>query len=306
MRFASDVTCHPAATLESSARSHRLDIYKRQNSAFNRLQTNKLDYSAYDNINDKSPDQDDSDISTSESRRFGGLKKRPCVPTYPNRRKKNKRGRNEARNSGQSDGRTLYDLNFYFLGYQPNRYPVYPVQPIAPIAAVEDTNAVSQYDHYGGYYDCEPNPFYRPPHWVASNVYGNGPSYDDPNRPSYLGLLGQGLFDFVNGLFGYGNSNAGSGGYDTPVSGAAGSVLNDSPEDIKPVFEINVPDTIQALVKPPRTNSIARNSNQFVRFFNLFVVRLQNPNNWRPGQLVGGIQNGVNGFVQEISRYIPF
>lgn len=32
----------------------------------------------------------------------------------------------------------------------------------------------------------------------------------------------------------------------------------------------------------------------------------QNPNNWRPGQLVGGIQSSVNGFVQEITRYIPF
>lgn len=42
-----------------------------------------------------------------------------------------------------------------------------------------------------------------------------------------------------------------------------------------------------------------------MHFIGIFF-HTQNPNNWRPGQLVGGIQSTVNGFMQEISRYIPF
>lgn len=130
-------------------------------------------------------------------------------------------------------------------------------QTVSAVSAIDSNRpgvSDSHYDHYGGYYDCEPNPFYRPPFGFGSNS-GNGGNggnggglYDDPNRPSYLGSLGQGLFDFINGLFGYGNPNAGSGGYDTPVSAGAGSALNDENAE-KPVFELNVPDTIQALVK---------------------------------------------------------
>ncbi|XP_031625114.1 uncharacterized protein LOC116341906 [Contarinia nasturtii] len=280
MRFSSEVNCYPAIDA-SAVQRQRLDIYKRQNSEFNRLQSNKIDYSAYEDINDQAPnDQSAELIDQSESRRFG-TRKRPCVPVYSNYGGKRRRG-GRGRNSGLGDGRTLYDLNFYFLGYQPNRYQVNPgSQSVSAIAATDNNRPVSDsshYDHYGGYYDCEPNPFYRPP-FGGHGGGGNGALSDDPNGQSYLGLLGQGLSDFFNGLFGYGNPNAGSGGYDTPVSAGAGSVLNDqNTNDERPVYEINVPDTIAAL----------------------------NPNNWRPGQLVGGIQNNVNGFVQEISRYIPF
>lgn len=229
----------------------RLDIYKRQNSAFNRLQSNKIDYSVYSSFNDQAPaSQEQNDMSASESRRFGG-RRRPCVPVYSYRMGKKQR-RNDGRfTDGRYDGRTLYDLNFYFLGYQPDRYQVNPgTQTVSAIAAV-DNNPVSQnqnYDHNGGYYLC------RPPNWVGSNdYYGDGGQYNDPSRPSYLGSLGQGLFDFINGLFGYGNPNAGSGGaggsggYDTPVNSGTGTVLNESTDE-KPVFEINVPDTIAALV----------------------------------------------------------
>lgn len=264
IRLSSDVCGYPVTSIESGAQrqKQRLDIYKRQNSEFNRLQSNNINYSAYENINDEAPNQSaQSDISTAESRHFGGLKKRPCVPVYPNysnsnygKRGKKARRRNDrqyGRYDGRYDQRTLYDLNFYFLGYQPNQYVVNPgTQTVSGIAAVDNNNPVSQsqsqYDHNGGFYDCEPNPFYRPPHWVGS---GNGALNDDPNRPSYLGLLGQGLFDFINGLFGYGNPNAGSGGYDTPVSGSSGAVLNDNANnENRPVFEINVPDAIAALV----------------------------------------------------------
>lgn len=273
VRISSDVCGFPVASIETSdieqrqrlreqqqQQQQRLDIYKRQNSAFNRLLTNKIDYSVYSSFNDQAPaSQEQNDISTSESRRFGG-KRRPCIPVYSYRMGK-KRRRNDGRlTDGRydgrfTDGRTLYDLNFYFLGYQPDRYQVNPgSQTVSAIAAV-DNNPVSQnqyYDHNGGYYLC------RPPNSVGSNdYYGDGGQYNDPNRPSYLGLLGQGLFDFINGLFGYGNPNAGSGGigsgaggsggYDTPVNPGAGSVLNESNEE-KPVYEINVPDTIAALV----------------------------------------------------------
>lgn len=255
MRFTSQVNGFPAIDANAVQRQ-RLDIYKRQNSEFNRLQTNKLDYSAYEELNDQVPNQSAEVMNESESRRFG-LKKRPCVPVYPNhgynndyaggygggKRRRGQRGRN-------TDGRTLYDLNFYFLGYQPHQYQVNPgTQTVSAIAAVDNNRPVSDnhYDHYGGYYDCEPNPFYwRPPFGLGSG--GSGAQNDDPNRPSYLGLLGQGLFDFINGLLGYGNPNAGSGGYDTPVSAGTGAVLNDQNGE-RPVFELNVPDTIQALVK---------------------------------------------------------
>lgn len=253
MRFSSEVNGYPVLDANVVERQ-RLDIYKRQNSEFNRLQSNRIDYNSYNGFNDETPDQSAEIINQAESRRFG-LRRRPCVPVYPNN---GKRHRGRERNDGQSnrlnDGRTLYDLNLYFLGYQPHQYQVNPAsQTVSAIAAVDNNRPVSDtnYDHYGGYYDCEPNPFFRPPFGFGGG--SQGAQYDDPNRPSYLGLVGQGLFDFFNGLFGYGNpnaggvSNAGSGGYDTPVSSGAGTILNDNND--RPVYEINVPDTIAALVK---------------------------------------------------------
>lgn len=294
-RFSIDVSGMPVASIESrDVQRQRLDIYKRQNSQFNRLLSNKIDYSSYESFNDAAPSQEENDIKTSESRRFGGgIRRRPCVPVYPNsyrRGKKQRRrngaqynGYNEAYNGAQNDGfgRTLYDLNFYFLGYQPNQYQVNPgTQTVSAIAAVDQNKPVSQsqnqYDHYGGYYDCEPNPFYRPPFWAGSNSYGDGALYNDPNRPSYLGLLGQGLFDFINGLLGYGNPNAGggSGGYDTPVSSGASSVLNEQ-NDEKPVYEINVPDTIAALVNLSINNSFFCNFSNSHNFFCFCFYRIQ-------------------------------
>lgn len=255
VRFSVDVCGYPVDSVDLNAQNQRLDIYKRQNSEFNRLQSNQIDYSRYENINDQVPKHaTENDIDTSESRRFGGIRRRPCVPVYGKRAKKQQRRNGNLNGNGNgygygngNDGRTLYDLNFYFLGYQPNQYQVTQGSgALSPIAAVDNNKPVSQYDHYGGYYDCEPNPFYRPPHYVGGN-YGSGALSDDPNRPSYLGLLGQGFYDFINGLFGYGNPNAGSGGYDTPVSGSAGSILNEGNDD-RPVYEVNVPDTIAALV----------------------------------------------------------
>lgn len=279
LRFSIDVSGLPVAGIESiNNQRQRLDIYKRHNSEFNRLHSNKMDYSSYESFNDDASSKSDNDIETSETRHFGGIRRRPCVPVYSNRRGKKQRrfnGGNGEFDDNNNDAyynyngaynsaynapndqfaRTLYDLNFYFLGYQPSKYQVNPsTQTVGAIAAVDDNKPVSQYDHYGGYYDCEPNPFYRPPlSFGGSNTYGDGTLYNDPNRPSYAGQLGQSLFDFINGLFGYGNPNAGSGssGYDTPVSSGTNPVLNEQNQqsnDVKPVYEINVPDTIAALV----------------------------------------------------------
>lgn len=67
------------------------------------------------------------------------------------------------------------------------------------------------------------------------------------NRPNFLGLFGQGLYDFLNGFLGYGNPNAG-GSTSGPTSGAVLADQQSGGNVERPVYEVNVPDTIQALV----------------------------------------------------------
>lgn len=179
----------------------RLDIYKRQNSEFNRLITNNDDLSGYYEFYDQkptseSPNNDQMTVNTvdrsghrqtksqnydygqneimdqAESRIRKILKKRPCVPVYENAlgRRRNDQIQNSAR--------TLYDLNFYFLGYQPNKYQVAPVQS-QQTGSVEDftgTQSSDHYNHYGGY-DCTPNPFFRPP--LGFGGSGTNGAYSD-------------------------------------------------------------------------------------------------------------------------------
>lgn len=274
------MNCYPIPS--QSAYRQRLDIYKRQNSEFNRLLSNKDDYSKYD-LNDQLPSSDIESTTrssrdpykrqreiedfssekesqeTAEYRHRLKQRKRPCYPVVPNHRQ-GKRGRY------RNTGRTLYDLNFYFLGYQPNRYQTYPVNTVnKPVTEnIEDFSSPqntynspqNSYNHYGGY-DCSPNPFYQQSLFgqLFGGGYGNNGQYgggngqysDYTNRPnSYPSLVGQALYDFAYGLFGYGNPNSG-GGFDSPtgaLSDTQGSNNND-----RPVIEINVPDTIQALVR---------------------------------------------------------
>lgn len=273
MRSMMIINCYPVP--ENAVYKPRLDIYKRQNSDFNRLLTNNVDYSGYDRINDvkpirgspnnrytvntvdslnnrqsKSEDYSKEMMEEAESRHRKALKKRPCVPVYPNSGYRRQQQRSQRI---RNNGRTLYDLNFYFLGYQPNRYQVSPQQQQtgAISSAVNDVSN-ADYNHYGGY-DCTPNPFYRPPLGFGGlGGYGgsNGAYNDDPSRPSALNVLGQGLFDFINGLFGYGNPNAGgSGGYDTPIASGALNDQQSGSNSERPVYEVNVPDAIQALVR---------------------------------------------------------
>lgn len=228
----------------------KLNIYTRQNSDFNRLQSNNINYSLYENFNDQVPNEsnenshDESvldlgnrqnsleDIQTSEYRHRLAIRRRPCVPINS----KAYRRRQQQQQRYQNSGRTLYDLNFYFLGYQPTKYQVNP-----DTQTISQSN--SQYNQYGGY-DCAPNPFFQP-----SYINNNGASGQLSDNPSSLGSLGQGLYDFFNGLLGYGNPNAGSstGSYDSAV-GASGAVTNVAQDNVRPVFEVNVPDAIQALV----------------------------------------------------------
>lgn len=68
------------------------------------------------------------------------------------------------------------------------------------------------------------------------------------NRPNFLGLFGQGLYDFLNGFLGYGNPSAG-GGTSEPTSGAIFADQQSGGNNERPVYEANVPDAIQALVR---------------------------------------------------------
>lgn len=202
MRCSIWINCYPISIdpQTNAVYRPRLDTYKRQNSEFNRLITNNDDFSGYYGFNDQEPirgspnnnrltvntvdgsghrqsktqdyDYNQNEImDQAESRIRKILKKRPCVPVYENalQRRRNERIRNS--------GRTLYDLNFYFLGYQPTKYQVAPVQSQQTGTSEDFTGGQSnQYNHYGGY-DCTPNPFFRPPHGFGGS--GTNGAYSD-------------------------------------------------------------------------------------------------------------------------------
>lgn len=260
-----------------------MEIYNRKNSEFNRLISNQIDFASYNHIIDRPPKivaandyahqaasttvqariQREDSISDIESRKV--LKKRPCVPIYPHHRYTN--GRNIQPQHGS--GRTLWDLNFYFLGYQrPNNYE-YNTFGSSNVGG-SNTGATNKpaydYDPYGGY-DCAPNPFYKPLFNPNNHAYGfgsqNGGS-SDSDRPTGgpLGLFGQGgLFDFFSSFAPIGGGGGGGGGGGEVVSGGSGSsnVIPGSgsigsigsflSDENRPAYEINVPDTIQMLVR---------------------------------------------------------
>lgn len=261
------VQCFPVTVSPSqSFYPNRLDIYKRQNSEFNRLPTNSLNYAPYKHIIDKPPNSNyyattpsqinrinqrvdaSNGYADTEDRRL--KKKRPCIPvSLGNYYKK-------GRNSPQAgNGRTLWDLNFYFLGYQPTE---------ATIPIYEPEFIQTQYDTYGGY-TCIPNPDYKPHHHHHhGNQFGSSSTYGDTQQPSGgpLGFFGQGgLLNFFNNIFGSYSGGAGGGGgggaggggdIGSPISPVAShnpssSFLEDEEEN-RPVYEVNVPDTIQSLV----------------------------------------------------------
>lgn len=265
-----EVTSYPVQIAENG---QFIDVSSRHNSDFNRLLSNNLAYSEYDKLNDNQQSNSDlnydensaEDIETSEYRHRLANRRRPCVPTYGKKARKQQRQQyrqNQQQNLQnqpyRDSARTLYDLNFYFLGYQPNNVPnkiqTNPADVETFVPAAATNGGGGQYNPYGSY-DCSPNPLYQQSNFGGGNFGGNllNGAYNDPARPSTWGLVGQSLYEFFNGLLGVAGPSA-----DSPVSGAQ-AVLNDqqSSNNVRPVYEINVPDTIQALVKKTELLHIA-------------------------------------------------
>lgn len=218
-----------------------LNINGVPNGLFNRLTaTNNLqdDIGDYDDavgggsgITSPSPTQYDV-----EDRRRHRNRKRPCVPYTPIYRS----NQNNGGNPGQ--GRTFFnflynDYNFYGGG-SPQHSP--------------------QYDHVGGY-PCYPlgGGHQRPqrpqrpnrPHYPGSSPLGDDPG--NGNRPSggALGFFGPGgLFDVNMILTNWlrpqsGGSSLPGGALSEPTTGSETAT-----NDVKPVVEINVQDTVQDVV----------------------------------------------------------
>lgn len=271
--FVFEVTSFPVHKADNG---QFIDISSRRNSDFNRLLSNNVPHSEYDELNDKQQndelsdtnydDNSSDDIETAEFRHRVGNRRRPCVPTYGKRARKQGRQqeRQQYRQNLQSpqyrqnlqnqqyrdSARTLYDLNFYFVGYPPNgaQSGAQNNPDVETFATAAATNPGGSYNPYGGY-DCSPNPLYQSGNYGSNfgSNFANG-AYNDPSRPSTWGTVGQSLYEFFNGLLGITGPNA-----DSAIS-APSTALSDQQisNNVRPVFEINVPDTIQALVKTRR------------------------------------------------------
>lgn len=182
-------------------------------------------------------------------------RRRPCIPVYHNP---------SYRSNPKGAGRTLWDLNFYLTNIFPSESGSSDNIPsnTGSYGGDSDYNK-PDYDHYGGY-ECIPNPHYTGGHFPhhhnhnhnhnhhhgshGSGSYGGDGDYDgvqNDNRPSggLLGFFGQGgLFDFTGGNTGGTVSN------DRPPLFTPGTLSDPAYDDTKPVFEINVHDTVQNLV----------------------------------------------------------
>lgn len=208
-------------------------------------------------------------------------RRRPCIPVYNN----HPAYRSNQKGSGRTLWDLHFYLNsIYPNTYGGSETGTYGGSNGGDSGSFVDNRPV--YDHYGGY-ECIPNPHYtghRPhhhnqhhnnnhhgsyagSHHGSSSGTGSGGGYDgvqedDYNRPGGgpLGFFGSGgLFDFFSGLVGGGG---GGGGGNVPVvsrppnngrpplitpgSQSDPPIYND--DEIKPVFEINVHDTVQNLV----------------------------------------------------------
>lgn len=191
--FTVKVICKPVSVNPYAQANYpsRLEIYNRKNSEFNRLTSYNIDYSLYNNIIDRPPKNAynyqmttttprvpyqkrviSNEITASETygnsianvqsdyRQSRLRKHRPCIPVHHGSHSK-------YRNNPGGSGRTLWDLNFYFLGYTPNKYDNGGAGGGGDILQ-------SQYDAYGGY-ECVPNPHYKPHHHGHGfGSYGSG------------------------------------------------------------------------------------------------------------------------------------
>lgn len=266
--FVVEITSMP---VEKGENGQFIDISSRHNSDFNRLPMNAAGYDGNDAMIDgagSSADYGDAseDIDTAEFRHRMANRRRPCVPTYGKQQRKQQRQQYRqnqqqyVQNQQYRDSaRTLYDLNFYFVGYPPNGGTPNKVQNTNPDVETFQTAAATHggggggtYNTYGGY-DCSPNPLYQSNYVGGSNFGGNyaNAAYNDPNRPGTWGQVGQSLYEFFNGLLGTGGQAA-----NAPF-GSQSAALNDPQigNNVRPIFELNIPDTIQALVKRCCTHS---------------------------------------------------
>jgi hypothetical protein len=289
------------------------NIYKRPNSDFNRITSNRI--LADDDIIDRpqrltntyTPITTVLPASDIEDRhgRLRRRRKRPCVPVA---KPKPPRYRDAGQRRQLQNGKTLYDVNLYYLNLAPSPYTD-PEPAITNDKPIVDDNSPA-YDAYGGY-ECIPSYLYygqgggsgghfqhfqnhqhgsgghhqsSSSHHQSSSSHhtSNGQiNYDDINtesRPPYSGNRPSGG---PFGFFGQGGLFDWSTWFPRPVpGGGGGTVYGDEGVPTRPVYEINIQDII--------TNF---------------------SDNWRPA-VVGGVSGAVMGFVQqlssEVSRYIPF
>lgn len=156
-------------TTESSSFNQHNNIYNRPNSEFNRLTSSRIladddlidrpqrlsngyaESSTYSYNSATSTVSPTSDIEDRHGR-LRRRRKRPCVPVA-----KPSRYRDAGQGRQLQEGKTLWDLNLYYLNLAPAPYldPEAAIQNDKPIV---DDNRPS-YDAYGGY-DCIPSYLY--------------------------------------------------------------------------------------------------------------------------------------------------
>lgn len=201
-----------------------LNIHGAPNGLFNRL-------TATNTIQDEVNDYDDSvggvqqsaitsprpSAADIEDRRRHRNRKRPCVPYTPFRS-----NNNVGRQADQGQGRTFFSLLW-------NDYNFYGSPHGSP-----------QYDTYGGYpcYSLGGQQTHRPQRPHRPHLEGTSPDGISNDTPGGSGNLPGGFFGVVQSFLNQ---------WLRPQSGTGG--LSDSTNnDVKPVIELNVQDTVQDVV----------------------------------------------------------
>lgn len=307
----------PDSPTNSVIRPHpndRNSIYSRPNSKFNRISSNEITAPNYaddrpQRLSNGFTDSPQNVFTSPYDRRGTSTvvpaidtdarighrlrRKRPCIPVAKPHRYRDSRGRDLAQ------GKTLWDLNLYYLNLAPNPY----LDP-----SNDENNNRPSYDSYGGY-DCIPSYLYNggggglfqnhhnyhqsshgshgshgshsSSHHTSSSTYGGQVDHDDydaesGHRPPYSDSghrppysdepyrPGGGWFFGPGGLLDL------QTWIPRPVgTGGAGSgVLGDEQTPVRPVTEINVGDIINNFVRRllKQLNSVRHSYFVFVYF----------------------------------------
>lgn len=177
-------------------------------------------------------------------------RKRPCIPIYGGGHGHFKDDDGSTRNDANNE-RFFYDYTVINNHYDFNA-PAYPPQQYHQ----QNYAQKPVYNSYGGY-TCIPNyghgglfanrphrPHRPNHHGGGQGGYGGGGGYNRP-QGGPLGFFGPGgLFDFSQSGSSGGSGDSGSG--TSPLVGVLSDTVSE--DDIKPVWEINVPDTINAVI----------------------------------------------------------